>query len=499
MRVRDQRHGALATVARTQRTWTRGRLLAASGTGILRFALSAPAYFVMVPLLVTWLGAEGYGVWVLTTTITGWLLFSDLGLRTLIIRQAAMATSTSDRSELERTVRLSATMYVAVVSLVLLLAVTCLGWVVREVLAVPPALAADATCMLGFGVLAFCVDLVGLGLFRGVSDGMGFVSSNNLVAVAYTWIRASLILVVAFMTRDVVAMAAASLVASVAGLLAWRATAYRAARGLRYGLMIPRRDDLGMLIGFSGLVQINDAIAAATPQLVEAFVVRRFGLSALGMFDVGVQLYTHARSVSFVAWFPVMPWLSSRVGRRRETRDVAVSLAGIAAFVAVLAIGVATALAPVFRFWLPQATASEAATIMTLMCAGFVIGSAAPLVYSWNALATPGKTTLLLASFAAAWTVPIVAGFTDSASEVGAWGLGAAGVGVVVGYLLYARGVTQRGSTHLAGVMLLLISAVAIGMGAVESRALWVSRALAAAAVVLLWFLARDVFSGEDT
>jgi len=142
---------------------------------------------------------------------------------------------------------------------------------------------------------------------------------------------------------------------------------------------------------------------------------------------------------------------------------------------------------------------ASTATIMTLMCAGFVIGSAAPLVYSWNALATPGKTTLLLASFAAAWTVPIVAGFTDSASEVGAWGLGAAGVGVVVGYLLYARGVTQRGSTHLAGVMLLLISAVAIGMGAVESRALWVSRALAAAAVVLLWFLARDVFSGEDT
>jgi hypothetical protein len=482
-------------MGRTRGTWTRRGLLTAGGTGILRFALAAPAYLLMVPLLVMWLGREKYGVWVLITTVTGWLFMSDLGLRTLIVRQAGVASSASERGGLEQTIRQAATIYAIVVAMVLLVATFSLGWIVRDVLAVPPNLVGVATRMLAVGVVAFCVDLVGLGLFRGVSDGMGFITLNNLVAIAYTWVRTALVLAVAFVTRDVVTMALASLVASVAGLIAWRVTAFRAAPRLRYGPVIPHRKDLGMLVGFSSLVQINDAVAGATPQLVEAFVVRRFGLSALGMFDVGVQLYTHARSMSFVSWFPVMPWLSSRVDEAARARITTTRLAGIAALGATVAVGAGSMVDPLIAMWLPLASGQEVATIRTLMCAGFIIGSIAPLVYSWNAFAVPWKTTVCLVAFAVAWVAPVASGFTQSVGQAGEVGLAAVCVAAASAYLLHAAGTPDRRPMYLLGISLMLISALAIGWSS-EQGGLWVARLVGVVAAAVLPVVTRSTVRG---
>lgn len=459
----------------------------------MRFVLSAPAYFVMVPLLLTWLGREKYGVWVLITTITGWLFMSDLGLRTLIVRQAGMSSTSGNRAELELTIRHAAAMYLGVLAVVLLLATGSLGWIVRSVLAVPPNLAQVATRVLAFGVVAFCVDLIGLGLFRGVSDGLGFIALNNLVAIVYTWIRTAVVLAVAFATRDVAAMAAASLCVSIAGLLAWRATAARAAPGLTYRPSIPRREDLGMLVGFSGLVQINDSLAAATPQLVEAFVVRRFGLSVLGLFDVGVQLYTHARSLSFVSWFPVMPWLSSRVGERRETRYIASRLAGIAALAAAAALGVTSLVNPLLALWLPLATKQEVSTISTLVCVGVVVGSIAPLVYAWNASAEPWKTTVCLLVFALGWIVPLAAGLTRTTSQVGVMGLAAACAAAATGRLLNPQGGLEARNGYTVSVGLMVANALIFTL-AIQVRSMaWAAPATAVVAGAALYFLNKDL------
>lgn len=427
-------------MAVNRRSWTRRRLLTASGSGLLRFALSAPAYLMSVPLLLLWLGREQYGLWVLITTLTGWLFLSDFGLRTMIVRESGRAAVSGEFDGIDTLVGQAGTVYLLVNVLIGVAALLGIPWLVHTVFALEGEIAGQAVRVLLLGTAAFMIDLVGLGLFRGVSDGFGHIAQNNMVALTYTWVRAGALLYCGWATRNVVLMAWVAIAVSVVGLLAWRMAAAKAAPGLSYRLRALSRADIRRMAGFAGVVQLNDAIAAAVPQLIEVIVLRRFGLAALGLFDVGVQLFIHLRSASFVAWFPVMPWLSGRqvesstvwkapLERRLMTTAVSVAAGGA---------GVVAMVGPwLVDTWLPETTVAEVAAVCVMLIAGLVMGATAPVIYVINAEGKPVKATLLLSTYGLVWVLGTLSVAPSSATILVAfWGVVAAtaalGVAMVI-------------------------------------------------------------------
>lgn len=442
-----------------RRSWTRRRLLTASGSGLLRFALSAPAYLMSVPLLLHWLGREQYGLWVLITTLTGWLFLSDFGLRTMIVRESGRAAVSGEFDAIDRLVGQAGTVYLMVIVLIGVAGLLGIPWLVNSVLALEGAVAGQAVRVLLLGTAAFMIDLVGLGLFRGVSDGFGHIARNNMVALAYTWVRAGALLYCGWATRSVVLMAWVAIAVSILGLVVWRVTAVSAAPGLSYRLRALGSADIRRIAGFAGTVQLNDAIAAAVPQLIEVIVLRRFGLAALGLFDVGVQLFIHLRSASFVAWFPLMPWLSGRqvesstvwkapLERRLMTTAVSVAAGGA---------GVVAMLGPwLVASWLPQASAAEVAAVCIMLIAGLVMGATAPVIYVINAEGRPVKATLILSTYALVWILGTLSVSPSSATAlVASWGVLAATAALAVAT------VVKLGSFAGARGRLLLLSVLA--------------------------------------
>lgn len=438
-------------------------MVLAGGSSLSRFVLSAPAYFIGVPAYLVLVGAEQYGIWVLITTFTGWLYFMDFGLKTATMRLAGRFTNDPEfeLADLQRSLGVVLFGYALVVAAVFALLAVALPWVLGTVLRIPERLATTALVVVGLGVCGFFIDLVSNGVYRAVADGLGYMTRSNAVAVGYTYVRLALIVLAAWTTRSVQAMAVASLAASVLGAVAWRLLVRRIAPFVRYRPCVPTRAELAELVGFSGIVQINDLIGTATPQVVEAILVRRFGLESLGLFDIGVQLSIYLRLTFFAVLAPVMPWLAGRQEAFRRRVDAALASTQTASnFVAIAGLGGLVALAwPALTAWLPRIAEGARPPVLVLAAMGVVQGTGALYVHKWNADGRPERTTLILAAHSAPFIIGAFLG--ASPLSVAIVGLLAAAASAFVAPVADEGGLRGVSGGLALSVVLLGLSAVA--------------------------------------
>jgi O-antigen/teichoic acid export membrane protein len=463
--------------ARTPR-WDARSFGLASATGLLRVVIGAVLFFVGVPLLLARLGADRYGVWVLVTTITAWLQFADFGLRTAIVRATARSSALDDaaaRDVANAVVGHSSAAYSLVVVLLVAGGIVLVPFVARTIFGLPERLLSDAIFVLRLGVTAFAVDLLSFGLFRGVLDGTGRVSVSNLVAIAHTALRWTAVITAALATGSLTTMALAALGASSTMLVVWFLCVRSVGRRPRLTPRMPRRGELRELLGFAGFVQVNDIITAVTPQLVEIIVLRRLGLGALAVFDIGIQLSIHVRVALNALWSPLMPLLSGvHASEPRKTRMVAALSRRLMNAVVTIGTGLVVIAGPALvAVWISGQSATTAVDMIALVVMGLLLGSVASHVFLWNAVGTPQKTTKVLAAYSVVFVAGALIGVAWGLPAVAWAGLAAACVAVVVADIQMVPSVVESGGSSLVGAAALPL-ALGIAVVATTAGAQWV-------------------------
>jgi O-antigen/teichoic acid export membrane protein len=152
-------------------------------TSVLNRGLAAAIPLLVVPIGLNYLGATGYGVWATALSLTGLVVFADLGIGTgLMTRLGALDIDDDDDAATARRYVASAYAMASVVSLVSLVAL--LGsarWVDWPALVgIPPESAASAVEPIVLVTLSgFIVNIVG-GLIVRVQYGLGQQGRSNL-------------------------------------------------------------------------------------------------------------------------------------------------------------------------------------------------------------------------------------------------------------------------------------------------------------------------------
>lgn len=450
------------------------QLLLTSGSGLARVGIGAVLFPVGVPLMVSSLGMKRYGVWVLITTVTGWLAFADFGLRTAIVRQGAV-TSVGGRDGVEQANRLvgnAVVLYAVILLPVVLAAAFLTPWMASVLFKIERGLVSEAALVLRLGVWAFVVDVLSLGLFRAVLDGFGHISRANGIHTVHSVMRWCAIVGLAVLTHSLRAMAVGSLLSSLVVFAIWRWQARRRVPCLRYRPVMPSRQELRDLLVFSGFSQANDFIGAATPQVIELIVVRKMGLSTLAIFDIGVQLAIHVRTAISAVWFPTMPILARMHARSQSSIAEAGQLSRRALeFLSLAGVGLLGALGGwLFRLWLGSAGAGASPLLTILVSTGIVQGSLLASVYRWNAEGVPWRATQVMAIYSASAILGAWASSLAGVQAVAwAWFLAAA-IALLLAAGFSSSGTVTRGlfwavsqSALLVAVETLILFAVSTG------------------------------------
>ena len=76
---------------------TKKKLVTGSISRLLEISVSVLTVLLLTPFLLDNLGAEGYGLWILTLSFVGWVQFLQLGLPSAVQRAVAIALESCDR------------------------------------------------------------------------------------------------------------------------------------------------------------------------------------------------------------------------------------------------------------------------------------------------------------------------------------------------------------------------------------------------------------------
>lgn len=299
------------------------------GTNIATTYVARFANIIAIFLLFAWVadsvGAEAYGVYLLTASLAA-LLSMDLGMAGATTRYIAVAVAESDDVQVQRVTAASTVFFlgVGVVAAAATVAIVAVGW---SSFAIPEALrlAAVQTTALA-AAQAFSASA--LSVNRHVLAGAGRLDAANFTQLGQIVIRVILTLAVLAVGGGIVAVAAVDLtVVIAAGLTSWvlrrkmlpasRSTIFNSSRATF-------RELLGLSIDFL-IMSIASLLILQTGNLIVGLFLP---IAAVTMFSAGFRVYQAARELTNSLTSAMLPYATALHTRREHDANQRLYLIG---------------------------------------------------------------------------------------------------------------------------------------------------------------------------
>ena len=305
------------------------------------FAVGLLVNFFLSPLIVHHLGASAYGLWALLGTLTAYLGLLDLGIRSAVTRYVARSQSQGDHATATQVVSTALAIF-AVMAGIALVASTLLGLLAPSVFRIPVEYRTTTLIVAVTAGASTAVALVN-GAFGGVIVGLQRFDLVCMVDVATALVRAALVLGVIAGGGGLVALAAAQLLASLAGAIgtAWLGRRIYPGLHLRPAWSRPH---LRLIVSYGGYTFVSQ-LAASVIDRTGVIVLGVFlPMAAVTVFAIAAGLIDYARSLVGGIRTTLAPQASALegLGQRDALRDLA--LRG-ARYCTLLAVPIAATLA----------------------------------------------------------------------------------------------------------------------------------------------------------
>jgi O-antigen/teichoic acid export membrane protein len=338
-------------------------------------AITLVVGLLMTPYVLHRLGEERFGIWALTTVITGFAGVLDLSFKSSFVKFLAELHARGDRVAHDRVVAISVTFY-AVFGVVLVVLFAALGDGLLELLRIPVDLRAEA-----FDV--FLIALVGtaiggvLSVFPAVCDARQRIDLTNGLGIVCLLLSAAVTIVVLEMGGGLRAVALAQLFGVVifhAGsvVLAWTVVG-----PIRPSLSGASWAAFRRQFAFGLKLHVSSMCSVVNRQLDKLLLSRWAGLGSVASYEVGLRIAANAGSFQPYLAATLLPAASQLDATGDRDRLISLYhrasrylfLVGVPGFV-FLAVHAQT----VITAWL-GAPEPMAARVLQLLAAGYMMNS----------------------------------------------------------------------------------------------------------------------------
>lgn len=275
----------------------------------MAFAFAAVVSFFLSPVVVNHLGNTGYGIWVLTGTLTGYLGLLDVGVRGAASRYVAKLHTQADHEGASRVVS-SALGIFCVGGVVAILVAAVVASSLLGIFHIPAEYESAARLVLlltGFNV---GVSLLA-GVFGGVLTGLQRFDIVNVIEVASTGLRALAFLVALKLGQGIVALGWLNLIFAVITGVAYAGIALRLYPQLEVRLSYCNRESLRLIFSFSAFFFLL-LLASRIIFFADALVIGIFlPVSMITYFAIASNLINYARTFLSGIWTTTTPLASS--------------------------------------------------------------------------------------------------------------------------------------------------------------------------------------------
>ncbi|MDR7252082.1 O-antigen/teichoic acid export membrane protein [Nocardioides sp. BE266] len=382
--------------------------------GIMTAAVSrgsaAIAPFALIYVLLPAMGEQTFGAWLTVTSLTGMLVWADLGLGNGLMTQLSRSLGIGDRTQAQREIS-TAYLLVSIAGLMMLLALSVtlhvLSWASIVGLSDSMSQEARTLAMVSIGMFACNVPL---SLIQRVQYAAEQVSRSNLITALGPWTSLACAAIAAAVGAPLwlLVLAAAS-GPPVANIVA-SATFFRANPHLRPTWGGIKRDQAGPLLRLGGAFLVITTMAAVAYNLDNLVIAQVRGASAVTEFGVSARLLTALGLIVTVVNQPLWPmnaralaahdypWVRRTTARMVKLSSATVLLASVAVIALtqvlldVLTHGVQTAnytlLLALASWWLVVSATSPLSMVQN------AAGHMRPQMLGWTAfllVSAPGK------------------------------------------------------------------------------------------------------------
>lgn len=276
------------------------------------YAVGLIVNFLLSPLVVGHLGPAAYGVWILLVTLTAYLGFLDLGIRSSVTRYVARAESRGDRATSIQVASTALAVFTAMAG-VAVAAAAALGLVAPSVFHIPAEYRATTAIVATLAGASTGLALVN-GALGGVLVGRERFDVVGAIEVVTTLVRAGLVLGVLTTGGGLVELAVAQLLASLTGtvLTAWWGR--RILPGLR---LRPTwsRPHLRLLVSYGGVAFVAQLGAGVVERAAVVVIGAFMPMAAVTVFAIASGLIDYARALVAGIRTTLAPRASALEGR----------------------------------------------------------------------------------------------------------------------------------------------------------------------------------------
>lgn len=174
------------------------------GSNWLLMVLTIAATYVLTPFIIHSLGHDGYGTWLLITSMTGYISLLALGVPMACVRYLAQHVAESDASKMNRTIGSCAGLYLGIG--IIAIVVGGLLMALFEIYAIPSTFEAQAHLAFGLMVVYVSAGFIGL-LPEGVLFAHHDFVRRNAVRIAGVVLRLGLTLGLLTLNPSIVLLA----------------------------------------------------------------------------------------------------------------------------------------------------------------------------------------------------------------------------------------------------------------------------------------------------
>jgi O-antigen/teichoic acid export membrane protein len=270
--------------------------------------------FALAPIVREAIGDARYGAWSFAEAVLAYLMLSDLGVASALVRYVARLTANADQACLNRIFSACLAFFVVAALVVGLGGGTVIVYFCDRFLDVPPELAAEVRSVL-LAFVANFVAILPLGVFPAMLDGLNAYTLKTLTRTTFLIARVPVTLWVIHGPSPLLGLVTVLTVSNILESVVLAALVVRRLPGLRF---VPRqidRETINMIRGFS----IDSFLAMMAGRLTfstDAFVIgSTLGVAAITPFKFANQLVDQARMMLRSATVTLMPAISASEAR----------------------------------------------------------------------------------------------------------------------------------------------------------------------------------------
>jgi O-antigen/teichoic acid export membrane protein len=260
-------------------------------------AVMAVAGFVLVPIVLHYLGREDYGLWATIGQMLGYLALLDLGMANAVVRRTARMREHGDLEAINRMVSTALALY-CVLGFVFLVVGLALSLFLPHWSAIPPDRARIATVifiiMVVYGALSFPLRVASSTL-NGYQQ-MAATNLTNFVANLLSPVLAVVLLATGF---GLIALPLGSVIAGLLAAIAAFVILRRSVPDLRVGWRFVSRMEAREIFGWSWQLFLNNIAVAIIYQTDNLVVASGVGLAAVTIYTLTSRLPMYAMPLIF--------------------------------------------------------------------------------------------------------------------------------------------------------------------------------------------------------